>query len=218
MSLSLRKRVLNEELDYLLLKDSLKGYEFPRAKITTLLKNKTLIRVKKGLYVFGEAWAKKPMVKEVLANLIYGPSSISLEYALSFYGFIPERVETLTSITNKRDKVFDTPVGRFSYRYLHPDKYPIGITQITLAPTHSILMATPEKALADLLLLSPSKLSFKERPALEDFLLNDLRIDPAKLFTLDPQLLNAIALAYRNPNVTLLAHFIAQSTSRRPTP
>ena len=213
MSLSLRQHVLNEELDYLLLKDSLKDYEFPRAKITSLLKNKTLIRVKKGLYVFGEAWAQKPMVKEVLANLIYGPSYLSLEYALSFYGFIPERVETLTSVTNKRDKVFDTPVGRFTYRYIHPHKYPVGVTQITLDPTHSILIATPEKALADLLMLSPSKLALKNTQALKTFLLEDVRMDPSTLLTLNPELLNAIALCARNSNVTLLARLIANMRS-----
>src|SRR5262245_31791812 len=114
----IRKSVVNEEIDYLLLTSLLKQYKRPRDKITQLLKSGALIRVKKGLYIFGSRYAKKPYILETLANLIYGPSYISLEYALAFYGMIPERVEVLTSVTNKRDKIFKTPVGLFTYRYL----------------------------------------------------------------------------------------------------
>ena len=52
----------------------LADYQRPREKITQLLKNKVLIRVKKGLYVFGEAYKKGPYSLEILSNLIYGPS------------------------------------------------------------------------------------------------------------------------------------------------
>ena len=61
---------------------------------------------KKGLYIFGKSVALQPYSKEVLANLIYGPSAISLSYALSYYGLIPERVHIVTSITNNRIKTF----------------------------------------------------------------------------------------------------------------
>ena len=121
----LRKSAINEEIDYLFLQDKLKTYAYPRDKITSLLKSGALIGVKKGIYIFGENLALRAYCKETLANLIYGPSAISLEYALSFYGMIPERVETITSITNKRDKTFNTPVGNFTYKYINPIKYPI---------------------------------------------------------------------------------------------
>src|SRR4051812_28961136 len=62
--LTLRKKVINEEIDYLLLKDILADYADPRDKITHLLQTNTLIRVKKGLYVFNKAFAEKPFVKE----------------------------------------------------------------------------------------------------------------------------------------------------------
>ncbi len=67
------------------------------------------------------------MDRKVLANLIYGPSYISLEYALQYWGLIPERVETVTSITGKRNKFFTTPLGNFSYRYLHKSKFIQGV-------------------------------------------------------------------------------------------
>src|SRR3989338_5882529 len=116
-----------EEIDYPFLLQLLREYAQPRDKITWLLKNRILIRVKKGLYIFGPEYARAPYSIEVLANLIYGPSYISMEYALSFHGLIPERVEIVTSVTSKRDKEFATPVGVFRYRYLHPRKYFVGV-------------------------------------------------------------------------------------------
>lgn len=57
----------------------------------------------------------------MLAGLIHGPSYISLECALGFYGLIPERTKEITSICmgkkSRKVKRFETPLGRFSY---HP--------------------------------------------------------------------------------------------------
>ena len=87
----LRKIVGHEELDTLTLNSVLSGYSNPRDKISRLVKEKVLIRIKKGLYIFGPQFAEKPYSNEILANLLYGPSAISLEYALSYYGLIPEK-------------------------------------------------------------------------------------------------------------------------------
>jgi predicted transcriptional regulator of viral defense system len=149
--LNLRNSILTEEFDYSFIKYALCEYKNPRVKINGLLKKGKIIRVKKGLYVFGHELAKGPYSKEVLANLIYGPSYISLEYALSFYGLIPERVEAITSITSKRKKLFNTPVGIFSYRYINPSIYSYGVTLYELDKYHSILIASKEKALSDML-------------------------------------------------------------------
>ena len=150
----LRKALPQEEFDYTLLTAALSQYSGVRQKINELLKSGVIVRVKKGLYVFGPAYNQAPVCKEVLANLIYGPSCISLEYALSYHGLIPERVETLTSITPKRDKDFKTPLGQFTYRYLSLDKYPHGIEQVWLNSTHPVLMASPEKAICDYVVLN----------------------------------------------------------------
>src|SRR5439155_24771651 len=104
-----------EEFDHSLLASALSSYSGVRQKINELLKSGTIVRVKKGLYVFGPEVRQNPICKETLANLIYGPSCISLEYALSHHGLIPERVETITSVTPKKNKEFNTPIGRFTY-------------------------------------------------------------------------------------------------------
>ncbi len=203
MTIMLRNSIIIEEFDYNYLKFVLADYKNSRVKINQLLKTGAIIRVKKGLYVFGPELARDLYLKETLANLIYGPSYISLDYALSFYGLIPERVETITSVTNKRKKIFDTPVGLFSYRYLHPRLYPIGITLRNIDKHHSILMATIEKAISDKLYFS-DKLSDLAQMRVHVF--DNLRFDPATLKTLNCDRLKELAAIYGH-NVKLFYQF-----------
>ena len=98
-----------------------------------------------------------------------------MEYALAYHGLIPERVETITSVTSMRDKKFDTPIGTFTYRYLGPKKYPHEIEQLWVDQQHPILIATPEKALFDYVTLNDVPTIVTPRAAL-DFLRADLRI------------------------------------------
>ena len=172
--LAIRNAIETEEFDYNCIKDVLKSYKNPRVKINDLLKKECIIRIKKGLYVFGAPLSKGPYSKEVLANLIYGPSYVSLDYALSFYGLIPERVETVTSITNKRNKIFKTPIGVFSYKYINPLNYSLGITLCKLDKYHTIIIATKEKALADTLYFSDK---IEDASQMKEYLFENLRID-----------------------------------------
>lgn len=206
---TLRAVAAQEEIDYTTLKDALSHLAYPRDKISAFLRAKDLIRVKKGLYIFGPTAAREPYHPEVLANLIYGPSAISLEYALAFYGMIPERVEVITSITNKRDKYFSTPVGEFTYRYLNPNKYAVGITRVELDARHAILIATPEKAIADTLLFSCGR-ELNNLQELTDYLLADLRIETSHLQQLNLSILFEIATVYQNANVDLLMRYLSQ--------
>jgi predicted transcriptional regulator of viral defense system len=206
----LRKKSINEEIDYIFLKNALREYANPRAKITRLLKDGALIRVKKGLYIFSDKFSNGPFVKETLANLIYGPSAISLQYALSFYGLIPEKVMTLTSITSKRDKLFNTPVGTFSYRYMHPKLYAIGIQQHYINDTHPVLLASKEKALADMLLFLAPTVKLSGLKEIEAYFFENLRIQSNLLNTIDTKTVKQIALAYRNKNVDLFYRWCQQ--------
>lgn len=146
---TLRNAVTNDEIHSLALKYLLRDYKKPRDKITKFLKSGQLIQVKRGLYVFGQQYRKRLYNLFTLANQIYGPSALSLEFALAYYGLIPERVDTITSITPKRNTAYNTPVGRFTYRYCHPEKYSVGLTltETETDETHHVIIATPEKAL-----------------------------------------------------------------------
>ena len=196
----LRKTIAAEEFDYGLLTSAMSQYSAIRQKINELLKAAVITRVKKGLYVFGPGYNQAPVCKEVLANLIYGPSCISLEYALAYHGLIPERVETITSVTPKRDKEFLTPVGRFTYRYLAIEKYPHGIEQVWLDANHPVLMASPEKALCDYVALNkvPDLAGIKEA---REFLNSDLRIEREHWPRFKPEVLHKLNKFYRNKNI-----------------
>src|SRR3990167_5668562 len=110
----LLSRAPHEELDYGFVMDCLSSYKNPRVKLNHLLKIEALIRVKKGIYIFGKRFARQPYSSEVLANMIYGPSYVSLEWACQYYRLIPEKVTTVTSITTRRSKQFQTPLGLFT--------------------------------------------------------------------------------------------------------
>lgn len=193
----LREKIGREIVDYNQLKDILKDYMQPRKKVSHWLANNELIRVKKGLYIFGASASRHPFSIETLANLIYGPSAISLNYALSYYGLIPERVHTITSITNKKNKTFETPVGHFTYRYLNHQKYAIGL-QLIPQEKSNIIIATPEKALCDLITLTIKDINFNSKLNVRAFLLDDLRMDEDALKNMNLHLMTDIAHQYQN--------------------
>ncbi len=82
-----------------------------------------------------------------IANRLYGPSYISLEYALAYYRFIPETVYTITSITPKITREFKV-LGK-SYEYSRIKKKAYTGYRLLKEGRSKILIATPEKALVD---------------------------------------------------------------------
>jgi predicted transcriptional regulator of viral defense system len=198
----LRQKVPIEEFDYLMLIDALKDYKKPRDKITQLLKTGMILRIKKGIYVFGSKYRKGPVSLEVLANQIYGPSYISLEYALSYYNLIPERVDWVTSITSQKSKSFETPIGNFSYRHIHSDKYIVGVNNVQLDTHRFCMIASPEKAIADI--LAPMT-DLPDKASVKEYLMDALQIEPHELFRLDIHKVDTISDLYRNLRVN---HFL----------
>jgi hypothetical protein len=209
MNEPLRNKFPYEEFDYQTLLDAIKGYAQPRMKISSLMAKGAIIRVKKGLYVFGESERRQPFCRELLANLIYGPSYVSLEYALHYHGLTPEWVETVTSVTCGRSRTFDTPVGTFSYRMIPMEAFRTGMDQIELEAGRHFLLAIPEKALADRVVADRGA-GITNQSGLHDYLLTNLRIDPSGLRGLDPARLVEIARHYRSRRVKLLADLIGR--------
>jgi hypothetical protein len=195
-------------VDYQQLTSLLRRYAKPRDRITALLAAGELIRVRKGLYVLGDRYRREPLVRELLANLIYGPSYVSLDYALSRHGLIPERVAEVTSVTTGEHRRFVTPMGVFSYRKITPRRYSEGIEWHGDGVAR-YLMASPEKALADKV-ASDRRLRRPTNAALRAYLLDDLRIDPDQLATLDLGRLDRIADAYRSHRVSVVARTVAR--------
>ena len=205
----LLKSIPYEEFDYQTLLDAVQGYARPRMKISGMLAKGDIVRVKKGLYILGESLRRRPFCRELLANLIYGPSYVSLEYALQYHGLIPERVESVTSVTSGRSRTFATPVGTFSYRMISLEAFRTGMDRVELADGRSFLLAIPEKALADRIVAERGA-GISSQKGLHDFLLTSLRIDPAGLRDLDPGRLVEISRHYRSRRVKLLADLVTR--------
>ncbi|MBI2335146.1 MAG: hypothetical protein HYU97_00065 [Deltaproteobacteria bacterium] len=206
---SLYRSLGRGEFDYSLAANALirAGYAAPAKKIHDLMKAGVLVGVKKGLYVLSKDYIPTPICKEALANLIYGPSCISLEYALAYYGLIPERVEVVTSVTPKRDKRFETPLGVFTYRYLAKKKYPEGINLIWVDPQHPVLMASAEKALCDYVLCN--KISHLESSVdAQKFLVEDLRMNPENLKHFDLVALHRLNRNYKSKGIDTILAFL----------
>lgn len=164
----------------------LQGYLRPNDKIAEWLKQGVLVSVKRGLYVVGPAWRKSELSLPLVANRLYGPSCVSLDYALSWHGLIPERVHELTSVCMRRSRVVENDLGRFSYTVVPKTLFPVGIQQIMISDEITFLMATPAKALCEKILLVRHLQAFSSS-AMQRFLFEDLRLDEDALGDMDLQ-------------------------------
>jgi hypothetical protein len=158
---------------------ALKEYRKPRDVVSLLLRNGHIIRLRKGLYIFGKTWKKQPLPPEIMANLIYGPSAISLDYALSWYGLIPERVDIITSVSTGRSRIYNTPAGRFSYTHLSEKRFTTGLT-LQVHPSGNWMITEPLKALADKI-WTDKRFRPISPASYTDYIFKDLRIDEAVL-------------------------------------
>ena len=208
----LRQTIRREEFDYQALMAALSEYANPWDKVTRLLRRGDIIRVKKGLYVFGDRLRRRPFSRELLANLIYGPSFVSLEWALSFHGLIPERVEALTSVTTKRPKNFSTPIGTFFYRQSPTDAFHLGMDRVEEGNV-AFLIATPERALADTVRDDRGH-SIRTMGDAAHYLFEDLRIDRSEFERMSPDVLEELAESLRSNKVAVCARLLR---SLRPT-
>jgi len=161
----------------------LKDYKRPFDKITELVSQKALIPVKRGIFVPGPALNIHQPEPYLLANHLVGPSYVSLETALSHWRMIPEQVYETTSVTTGRSKIYDTPVGRFSYMHLPLPYYSFGQQSVELAKNQVALVATAEKALCDKI-ITTSGLLFRSTTQLLAWLTEDMRMDKEVLRTL----------------------------------
>jgi predicted transcriptional regulator of viral defense system len=122
-------------------------------QIAFWVKRGYLVKIKKGLYILSSA--AKEADAMVLAGKIYEPSYLSLEFALNYYGIIPDIPGTFTSVTSRMPKNFKTGFGYFIYQKIKPVFFTGYESRVEKNVSFNI--ATPEKALMDLLYLNKNK-------------------------------------------------------------
>ncbi len=166
-----------------------------RGKIARMLSSGELIQLRRGLY------ANRPNIDaRCLAGSIYGPSYVSFETALAWHGMIPEAVIECISATTKRAASFENAFGRYHYRHVPEEVYPVGIRRVTNLDL-PFLIASPTKGLCDRIALEAG---FRSLPDVARWL-EGMRIDLGT--SLDKAELASCAVNYGSPAVRLLRQF-----------
>ena len=114
-----------------------------------------IIKIRNGWYCFNDNESTEN-INWLAANLVYAPSCISLQSALSYYGLIPESIYETTSVTTRKTNRFTTPLGTLGYNHVKQTIFGFGQTlirenseRLMTEKGRSILIAEPEKALLD---------------------------------------------------------------------
>jgi hypothetical protein len=161
-----------------------------RRQLDRWVKSGRVLRLRRGVYLLQKPYASADPHPFSVANALKKASYVSLQSALAHHGMIPEYVPMTTSVTTRRPEELNTPLGRFQFRHVGPSRF-FGFSEVKLNRNQAALMASPQKALADLLYLTP-------RSDDEDYL-RELRVEPPEGFDLD--VLGVTVERYRSAKV-----------------
>ena len=188
-----------------MLRQKYANYANPDDKIYRLVKSNQLFPISKGIYEDDRSTSG-----QYLASSIYGPSYLSFDYALAYYGLIPETAYVYTSATfeKKKKKIYTNMFGTFTYADVPSNVFPLGIVIIE-NNGYVMHIATPEKALCDKLYSLPPVKNQKELKAL---LFENLRIDETILYTLNFNDIVSLSEQYKSNNVRALARLIRRTS------
>jgi predicted transcriptional regulator of viral defense system len=134
-----------------------------------------IVSLRQGWYAFAN-YLQQPDYARYFAGKICAPSYISLHTALSFYGIIPEAVVEITSVTTQKTCRYENAFGQFSYQTIRPRLF-WGFEPKTMRDGKQYMLATPEKAIIDLLYLYPQYATLDEMRELrfdEDWMRDEL--------------------------------------------
>lgn len=177
------------------------SYSNRKMKIQRLVRQGILFPVVKGIYETDRS--TDPML---LAGVICGPSYISFQSALSYYGLIPEAVPVITSATTlkNRRKTYDTAFGTYTYRDVPSPVFPYELNDLSVSG-YPCLMASEEKCVCDTLYTLSPVGSIR---ALKELLFDDLRINEEALSSLRIPTLLELSEKYNTGNHRLFAKLL----------
>ena len=167
----------------------LQEYERPFDKISELVEKGYLVRLRRDLYIAGPEVQSVVPEPFTIANHLFGPSYVTAESALSYYGLIPERVYHVVSATSLRRRVIRTILGDFVYHLMPLPYYSLGLSSENIGKRQNVMIASPEKALCDLIISSKGVLLRSTRQT-RQYLFDDLRISMDSLARLNISAIN----------------------------
>ncbi len=166
-----------------------------RSQLCRWVKSGKILQLRRGVYSLAPPYAQRDPHPFLIANRLERASYVSLQSALSYHGMIPEHVPVTTSITTRRTERLSTPLGRFEYRHVQRPWF-AGFERREVSPGQWAILATPQKALLDLLYLTPGSDS-------RDYL-RELRLQMPPRF--DWSNLHRMAEHLRGPKLRRAAH------------
>jgi predicted transcriptional regulator of viral defense system len=144
--------------------------------ISRFLKYKEIIPLKNGLYISTDFFEKNRTdvsYSFYLANIIRMPSYVSSWAALQYYNLTTEAIYSVTSITPKVTREYQTKAGSFVYRSIKKDLF----SDFYLAKgKFDFYIASPSKALFDLLYFRTHQFRGVKLEMIKE-LIEELRID-----------------------------------------
>lgn len=136
-----------------------------------------LIKVKRGMFILPD----EKVDLHIIANEL-NYSYISLEYALSYYQIIPDIARVITSVSRGRNEKIQNSTGFFYYRKIIGKLF-TGYTLIKSSRgSRMFRMATPEKALFDLVYFRQDMKESKDFESLRLSLPADFKIAEIKKY------------------------------------
>lgn len=166
--------------------------------VNKAIKKGELIHIRRGLYILSDKYRHKKLSKFYLASRIASHSYISLESAMSYHGWIPEHVATVTSIlANGRTKRFTTCFGEFVFYQLPVNEYEFltGVSRLEEIKTEPFFIASPLRALCDYVYLKKTSWESME------YLTNSLRIEIEQLMQINRENFFEMKRVYRSKRV-----------------
>jgi len=186
------------------------------ALVNRALKDGSLIRLKRGIYMLDPRYRSEAIHPFAMAQAFLPGSYVSLESALSFHGWIPEAVFTTASVSPGRKSITqDTPsLGRFTFHPLaiHDYRFLAHVERVRLGKLIAFV-AVPLRALMDLVALR------KERWSGLDWLTAGMRIEESRLHSLERKNFAALRPVYKhraaNEFLQSLEHAILSTNGAR---
>jgi len=168
-----------------------------RLQLSRWVKAGRLLQLRRGLYALAPAWRKVEPHPFLAANRLQRGSYVSLQSALAFHGVIPEHVPVVTSATPRRPETVRNALGAFQFSHL-ARRFLFGYARLEVAPQQFAFVASPEKALLDLVHLTPGADSREY--------IGELRLQ--NLDALDARVLNELAARSGKPKLVRAARIL----------
>ena len=184
-----------------MLKQKYSDYANPLDKIKRDTDNGLLFRLNRGLYE-----TNGNVNPHLLASSILSPSYLSFDWALSYYGLIPEKVFSITSasLNVRKNKTFINSFGRYEYSDISASVFSESLVYLQEGD-YIVKIATKEKAICDSLCKWRSVRNIND---LKELLFIDKRIDKDEFLTCDFKLILRLAPLYKKTNLDLLIKLI----------